>query len=292
MQLCIPSFFVSKFERLKVSVKRVVDVDKMKTVVLITLVLVLVLVCYGLKIGDRTDDVIAERSKLTEIMELRDNFSEGIMDSELWQITRDGDFKESTVDIYDADPAENVDFRLRLRANTIGTKDDTVKFHGVRCLHIVNFSDEKGISFDLDWNNQSNGCYLTASVYLCPMATNGNPGEENDWLKLEYVGVPPGRNARGVIATRIDGKLKYLYTEGWPEQRTGRHIAYQRIEIILDDKNKSLKIIENGKEIYSTQSHGLEFSSAYLYLQMSSHSNYPAREIYFDNVVIGSNGLS
>ena len=260
--------------------------DKMKTVVLITLVLVLVLVCYGLKIGDRTDDVIAERSKLTEIVELRDNFSNGTLNHKLWQITRDGDFKESTVDIYDADPTKKVDYRLRLRANTIGTKDDTVKFQGVRSIEKMNFSAGKEISFDLDWNNQSNGCYLTASVYLCPMVTNGNPGEEKDWLKFEYVGVPPGRNARGVIATKIDGKVRYLYTEGWPEQRTGRHIAYQRIRIILD--NKSLKIIENEKEIYCTQSYELEFSSAYIYLQMSSHSNYPSREIYFDNVVIAS----
>jgi hypothetical protein len=46
------------------------------------------------------------------------------------------------------------------------------------------------------------------------MVTNGNPGEEKDWLKFEYVGVPPGRNARGVVATKIAGKVKYLYTEG------------------------------------------------------------------------------
>jgi hypothetical protein len=223
--------------------------DKMKTVVLITLVLVLVLVCYGLKIEDRTDDVIAERSKLTEIVELRDNFSNGTLNHKLWQITRDGDFKESTVDIYDADPTKKVDYRLRLRANTIGTKDDTVKFQGVRSIEKMNFSDGKEISFDIDWNNQSNGCYLTASLYLCPMVTNGNPGEEKDWLNFEYVGVPPGRNARCVIATKSDGGVKYLYTEGWPEQRTGRHIAYQRIKIVLD--NKSLKIIENGKEIYA-----------------------------------------
>lgn len=183
--------------------------DKMKTAVLITLFLVLVLVCYGLKIGDRTDEVIA----------VRDNFSEGME-----------------------------------------------------------------LSFDLDWNNQSNGCYLTASLYLCPTATNGSPRNEKDWLKFEYVGVPPGRNARCVIAAKRDENVKYLHTEGWPEQKSGRHIAYQRIKIILD--NKSLKVIENGTEIYCTPSHGLEFSSAYLYLQMSSHSNYPAREIYFDNLVV------
>lgn len=217
---------------------------------------------------------------------LTENFSEGVLNPQTWQITREGDFKESIIDIYDVDPTENVDFRLRLRANTIGTRDDTVKFHGVRSVEKVDFSEGKEISFDIDWNNQSNGCYLTASLYLCPTVTNGNPREEKDWLKFEYAGVPPGRNARCVIASKSDGKVKYLYTEGWPEQKSGRHIAYQRIRIILD--NKGLKIIENGREIYSSPSHGLEFTSAYLYPQMSSHSNYPSREIYFDNVVIAS----
>ena len=258
--------------------------DKMKAAVLITFVLVIVLMCFSLRTGDWSDEVIADISELTEIVELRDNFSDGTLNPKLWQITREGDFKESIIDIYDADPTENVDFRLRLRANTIGTRDDTVKFHGVRSVEKVDFSDGKEISFDLDWNNQSNGCYLTASLYLYPTATSGNPGEENDWLKFEYVGVPPGRNARCVIATKSGGKVKYLYTEGWPEQRTGRRIAYQRIKIILD--NESLKIIENGKEIYCLQSHELEFTSVYLYLQMCSHSNYPSREIYFDNVAI------
>jgi len=155
-------------------------------------------VCYGLKIGDRTDEVVA----------VRDNFSDGTLNPEIWQITREGDFKESTIDVYDAAPTENGDYRLRLRMNTIGTSDDTVKFHGVRSVEKVNFCEGKEISFDLDWNNQSNGCYLTASLYLCPTATNGNPREEKDWLKFEYVGVPPGRNARCVIAAKSDGKVK------------------------------------------------------------------------------------
>jgi len=100
-----------------------------------------------------------------------------------------------------------------------------------------------------DDGRHGNGCYLTAPLYLCPAVTTGNLGNEKDWLKFEYVGVPPGRNARGVIATKIAGVVMYTYTEGWPEQRTGRHIAYQR---------------------------------------MSSHSNYPARELYFDNIVIAA----
>jgi len=284
VQCAFPKFLCIKILNRKIAFKEVADGDEMKNAVLITLFLVLVLVCYGLIIQDRTDDVLDERSDSTEAIGLRDNFNGGCLNLELWQITRKGDFKESTVDVYDVDSSEKVDYRLRLRMNTIGTRDDTVKFHGVRSVEKVDFSDEKEISFDLDWNNQSNGCYLTASIYLCPTVTNGNPGEENEWLKFEYVGVPSGHNVRCVIANKIDGNVKYLYTEDWPEQRTGRHIGYQRIKFIVD--NKSLKIVENGKEIYNSHSHGLEFSSAYLYLQMSSHSNYPSREIYFDNVAI------
>ena len=107
--------------------------------------------------------------------------------------------------------------------------------------------------------------------------------DENDWLKFEYVGVPPGLNARSVVTTKVDGKIRSLYTEGWPENRTGRHIANQHVNIIID--NRSFKIIENGDEIFES-SHDLSFTSAYIYLQMSSHSNYPDREIYFDNVMI------
>lgn len=49
------------------------------------------------------------------------------------------------------------DHRLKLIANTIGTSDDTVKFHGIRNIYRVDFSRGLNISFDLDWNNQSNG---------------------------------------------------------------------------------------------------------------------------------------
>ena len=69
--------------------------------------------------------------------------------------------------------------------NTIGTSDNTVKFQGVKSVEKVNFSDGKEISFDLYWNNQSNGCYLTAEAFcLCPTATNGNPEDESNWYKI------------------------------------------------------------------------------------------------------------
>lgn len=211
-----------------------------------------------------------------------ENFSEEILNPHTWQITREGDYKDSIVDVYDVNSSENVDYRLRLGLNTIGTRDENVKFLGVRSVEKTNVSNGTEISFDLDWNNQSNGCYLSGSFYLCPTVTGGNPENENNWLKFEYIGVPPGQNARCEIASKMDGNKRLLYTDGWPEKRTGRQIADQHIKIIFD--NKSFKVLENGGELNASTLNDLNFNSAYIYLQMSSHSNYPMREIYFDNI--------
>lgn len=245
-----------------------------------SLLLIFILVILAVNSTEETIPITKFSSSSTIINE---NFSDGILNTQKWKITREGDFKESTIDVYDVDPSENFDFRLRLHTNTIGTNDTTVKFHGVRSVEKIDLSEGKEISFELGWNNQSNGAYLTGGVYISPDATDENPRNGNDWLKFEYIGVPPGLNARSVITAKVDGKTRLLYTEGWPENRTGRHIANQHVNIIID--NKSFKITENGAEIFASL-HDLSFTSAYMYLQMSSHSNYPDREIYFDNIEI------
>jgi hypothetical protein len=170
-------------------------------------------------------------------------------------------------------------------ANTIGTKDETVKFHGIRSIRMIDFTEGNAITFDMDWNNQSNGSYLSSGLYLCPTDTGTNPRDEPSWIAFKYAGVPPGKNARFEVSRNHNGMFKYLFTEGWPDkQRIGRKIKNQHVEIIIDNRN--LKIVENGKEIFKRNYHGLSFTRAYLYLQMSSHNNYPAREIYFDNIVV------
>ncbi len=247
------------------------------TIGLGSLLLLLLVTAYS---NESRDELKKSVSKKIEFSE---DFDMGIFNPAKWQITREADFKESIIDVYDVNPAEDIfDYKLRLKANTIGTSDDTVKFHGVRNLYKIDFKERQRITFDLDWNKQSNGSYLAAAVYICPTVTNGNPSKERDCLKFEYVGVPPGRNARSVVAAKINGKLRQLDMDGWPEQRQGRYISYQHIEMILD--SNALTIMENNRELFSTQAHGLTFSAGYLYLQMSSHSNYPARYIYFDNI--------
>ena len=214
-----------------------------------------------------------------------DGFSQGLLDPNVWQITRAGDFRKSKIDVIELDPQKKLGFRLRLRADTIGTDDSTVKFHGVRSVRQINFSDGAVITVDLDWNNQTNGSYLTAAVYFCPTLTEGNPREEPDWLRLEYVGVPPGKNARATVASSVQGRIRWLYTEGWPDkQRTGRKIGLQHLAFLIDPQR--LTILENDRELFRTDVHRLSFTQGYLYLQMSSHSNYPAREIYFGNITI------
>lgn len=215
---------------------------------------------------------------------LQDNFQETRLDTTRWQRTQAGDFKEAIVDVVDVDSGEGDDYLLRLRANTIGTRDDTVKFLGIRSVQSIDFAQGVKVSLDLDWNEQANGCYLTAAVYLCPTITSTNPRDEADWLKLEYVGVPPGKNARSVVAKKVNGRVQYLDRDGWTENRQGRVIANQHINIFID--RRGFRIRENGQELYGIESHELSFKQAYLYLQMSSHSNYPSREVYFDNISV------
>lgn len=208
---------------------------------------------------------------------LDESFSGPALDRGVWCVTRKNDFQESTIDV--------VDGRLRLRAATIGTRDDTVKFHGVRTREAFDLSAGAEVAFELDWNDQANGCYLTAGVYLCPTATDANPRDEENWLKFEYIGVPPGKNARALVAVQQQGRLRHLFTEGWPrEQRTGRKIGRQRVRLAL--AGDRLEVWENDRLLFESDERAWGFSQAYLYLQMSSHSNYSPREVYFDNVLV------
>ncbi len=215
-----------------------------------------------------------------------EGFDAGKLNLKSWQITQQGDFNESVVDVYDVNQGEGTDYRLRLRANTLGTRDDVVKYLGLKSIQPIEFTSKKEISFDLDWNKQANGSYMSAGVYICPTSTVTNPKDEKDWLKFEYVGVPPGHNARSVIAIKNNGLVKFHYMDGWPGDRKGRTISLQRITIVLDEK--SLQVFENNKETFYIPSHGLGFTKGYLYLKLRSHSNYPAREVFFDNITIGS----
>lgn len=234
-----------------------------------------VLIC---PFGCAPDPAEEQREPRRDVAGFADDFSAAELNESAWKTTRQNDFQESTIDL--------VDGRLRLRAATVDTDDKTVKFHGVRTVApVVDLSRPVEVCFDLDWNDQANGCYLTAAVYLCPDPDDENPRDRRNWLKVEYIGVPPGKNGRCLVANSVNGRLRHLFTEGWPkEQRKGRRIGLQSVRLQLD--STTLKVFENGELLHEHEDHGLGSGKAHLYLQMSSHSNYPPREVFFDNVAV------
>lgn len=209
----------------------------------------------------------------------RDDFQSGKLDTKRWTVTAEADFQEKIVDV--------VAQRLRMRADTIGTNDETVKYLGVRSVPLFTIGRNARISADVDWNAQANGSYLTAGIVLSPHKTAGNPLKTSGWFKVEYNGVPPGQNGRMLIATMTPTGERWLFTEGWPDtNRTGRQLAVQSVTISV--KNRSVQVMENGTLLYDSRGPVLTFDNAYVYLQMSSHSNYRARELYFDNVQVSA----
>ena len=202
-----------------------------------------------------------------------------------WTVTRKNGFETSTAEVVSTSKAEDSG-KLRLRCSTMGTRPETVKYLGVVTKEALDISGRKVLSLDFDWNDQANGCYLTAGIYLCPTFTRKNPRDEPTWLCFRYVGVPPGKNARAESWICRKGRTRWVYDEGWPdEQRTGREIGKEHIEIHLNAGQWT--VFEDGKLLYdSGEKNRVSFSKAHLYVQVSSHSNYPAREVYFDNVVI------
>ena len=51
-------------------------------------------------------------------------------------------------------------------------------------------------------------------------------------------------------------------------------------------RNHAVEVWEGDRRVWTSEADALVFGTAYLYLQMSSHSNYPPRAIYFDTIRI------
>jgi hypothetical protein len=207
--------------------------------------------------------------------------SPALLDPARWSKCEEGDFEESSIGL--AGSREDGGERLKVRAATRGTRDDTVKFLGVRSVPAFGLIPGARISARLDWNHQANGCYLSQAIILSPQSTKGNPLLGPDWFKVEYIGVPPGENARLLIACRTQGRERFLFTEGWPDaNRKGRKIDLQGIEIVV--LPAGVQVLENGATVFESKEKLLPTALSHLYLQVSTHSNYPPRELFFDRI--------
>lgn len=212
-----------------------------------------------------------------------ETFFQGQLDLSRWERTSQGDFREWSADVVQSE--RTLGHRLRLRADTQGTRDDTPKYLGVRTIQPIPLRDGTRISVRLDWGDQANGSYLTGAVVLSPHVTRGDPLETSDWLKVAYVGVPPGANARLLVSFQARGRERTVYTDGWPDtNREGRRVGVQELTLRVGDR--SLDVREGERLVWRSKPDEIALGPVYLYLQMSSHSNYPARSVYFERIEV------
>jgi hypothetical protein len=203
------------------------------------------------------------------------------LDTTKWETVRVADTK--------SDRIEAAGGKLTLALDTLGTDDSTVKLRGIRSR--ASFELSKGplkAEATIDWNAQSNGCYLSAGFAFVDAGFDGDPRQAPESVAFEWVGVPPGKNVRPYLTRHKKGALVELYTEGWPqpkvEDRTGR--APKKSKVGLEVGEKGVRLTEDGKELWK----GSEGPSGKvkLVLFVTGHSNYGERTVYFEGVTLSS----
>jgi hypothetical protein len=218
-------------------------------------------------------------------LELAETFETRSVNPERWLFTSAPAFHEKRQDVVRRGRGRDADYELRLAADTRGVGGAVVSRVGVVHPRPIDLRVPHEIDLQLDWNAQGDDRDVRAGAYLAPVLTWESPESQADWLKFEYVGVPPGGTARAVLAVRREGRVEELATEGWPGRRpAGRLLGHQALRIALG--GGALRIQENGALWHEAAALGLPFPSAYLYLQMSTRSDRPLREVFFDDVVI------
>lgn len=207
----------------------------------------------------------------------------GPPDPARWALTRQHDFEEAVVEQV-ADPLQPGDGRLRLAAATIGTLDSTVKYQGLVLRQPIDLTQPLDLEVELDWAHQANGCYLTQEITLSPTWTTENPLDAKEWLSFRFVGLPPGDKARPEVMRTNNGNLQVVERFGWPEVKPGRDLGRTTVRLQLE--GRALRASIDGKQVLAVEDCGIRFDRAYLYLQMSSHSNYTRRVLFFDRVAL------
>ncbi len=205
------------------------------------------------------------------------------LDRDRWVVTKLNDFEQVSVDLV-PDPKEPGDKMLRFQMSTMKTDPSTVKFVGVAHPKPLDLSTPVRIAVDFDWGDQTNGSYLTLGLFLSPEWTTGAVTRTMDWLGFRLVGVPPGKQVRQEIMRRNYGNLQEVERFGWPDKKDFARLGRVRLELELDGRRLVARM--DGAEIFRTEDAGIRFDKAYLYVEASSHSNYPVRNLYVDEIEI------
>ncbi len=170
--------------------------------------------------------------------------------------------------------------RLAIALDTMGQPAAPLAVRGMRSTRARARPLDLGVT--LDWNRQANGAYLKAAIYLSPHSTAGDPAALADWVRVSYVGVPPGARFRHEVAERRRGRLRFLDRAGWPGDRRGREPGAPRLRIRW--AGTQLLLDEDGRRRSAVEARG--WPRVFVYLTLTGHSNYPRRVVYFSDVVL------
>jgi hypothetical protein len=205
-----------------------------------------------------------------------ERFASAPLDLARWQRTLEGDTRTHAAEVV-AGAAQG---RLRLALDTRGTRDDTLKHVGIGSRCPLPLGDGASVRVRLDWGPPANGSYLAGALVLSPHMTQGDPTTTADFISVGYVGVPPGSNARLLVKARAGGVDRTLFTDGWPDaNRAGRAVGEGQLEIAW--RGAALEIREGRRLVYRGATAELPFDAAYVYLHVTSHSNFPERAVHF-----------
>lgn len=238
------------------------------------------LVAIGCNFGHKTTES-AKSGRITVVKRLSGPTWDNSLDKTKWQRIYKGNARRSGTKFLDGDHPNHTS--LLLEIDTIGTSDPICTV-GAITREVVFLKDGTEISAVLDWNRQVNGCYMTAGMYIVSDIIRKDPRDADDWLCVEYTGVPPGKNVRRTVAIKRHGNIRYLDRDGWPKNREGRHIEKIQIRIVFDADD--FRIFENGNLIHRSKEDLQRLKKGHLCFALRSHSNYPNRVVYFREISV------
>jgi hypothetical protein len=241
---------------------------------------------------------IPDPETFTPGMPFKEDFSSGKINWARWRLFRVNDFRESIIEVKDK--------RLRLHLDTMGTQiGDKVgmKYHGLRTVNpIIDMNKSSDLCFSLDWNNPKRAFYQRSGIILCPTIAKGLPGDEPDWIKLEYCGLSDDTGKAYLkITIRQKGNrlLQYVYNEFSNSKlkmdefskKVNRSTGKQNLRVKIN--NSFIELWENDVKIFNLKfidnkylDESLNWKNAYLYLFQNNQSDYKNLDVYFSDISI------
>ncbi len=196
-------------------------------------------------------------------------------DRDSWISFRVGDFRQSAIEI---------DKTLRLAADTRGTPPGTWKHLGVRSAAPIPLREGTFLSISVEWPENSDTSSMSASIVLSPYAIPGDPRTSSEWIDVSSIGTGLAAG-RLVVTSDVDGVSLTHFSEETPRvDFAGRPASRQDVRITVS--NRTIQIEEDGWKLTETGPPALPSDQCFLYLMLSSDSNFPLREVQFSELKI------